>query len=54
LWNVGSREPSNELILDLAKLFASPVDVVIIRLDEIDMSLKSVVSGNSSNTDRSS
>jgi hypothetical protein len=54
-WNVASREPSNDLILDLARSFrvpASPVDVLIVGLEEIDMSFKSVVTGNSSNSDR--
>jgi endonuclease/exonuclease/phosphatase family metal-dependent hydrolase len=54
-WNVASRDPSNDLILDLANCFrvpVAPVDMVVIALEEIDMSFKSVVTGNSSACDR--
>jgi endonuclease/exonuclease/phosphatase family metal-dependent hydrolase len=54
-WNVANRNPSNDLILDLAKCFrvpAAPVDMVVIALEEIDMSFKSVVTGSSSAGDR--
>jgi hypothetical protein len=54
-WNVASREPPKELVLDLAKAFRMPssaVDIVVIGLEETDMSFKSVVTGNSSSAER--
>jgi endonuclease/exonuclease/phosphatase family metal-dependent hydrolase len=54
-WNVASRDPSNDLIVDLSKVFRVPAasaDIVIIGFEEIDMSFKSVVTGSSSASDR--
>jgi endonuclease/exonuclease/phosphatase family metal-dependent hydrolase len=54
-WNVASRDPSNDLIRDLSRIFRVPaasVDIIIIGFEEIDMSFKSVVTGSSSASDR--
>ncbi|KAH0795732.1 Endonuclease/Exonuclease/phosphatase family protein [Histomonas meleagridis] len=53
-WNVASNEANDSVLDDLTKVFHSPTlpsDVVIIALEEIDMSFKSVVTGNSDNTE---
>ena len=49
-WNVASKEPTSEVLDDLSKIFNTPVapaDVVIVALEEIDMSVKSIMTGNS-------
>lgn len=54
-WNVASNEATNDVIDDLVKVFRVPsgqADVVVIALEEIDMSFKSVVTGNSINAER--
>ncbi|KAH0788230.1 Endonuclease/Exonuclease/phosphatase family protein [Histomonas meleagridis] len=54
-WNVGSREPNSEVLSDLSRIFRAPAsqaDIVVVALEEIDMSFKSVVTGNSSNSDK--
>lgn len=53
-WNVGSKEPKEEeaILDDLSKIFSvpyAPADLVVVALEEIDMSVKSVVTGNSAN-----
>lgn len=53
-WNVGSKEPKEEeaILDDLSKIFSVPyasADFVVVALEEIDMSVKSVVTGNSAN-----
>ncbi|OHT16582.1 Endonuclease/Exonuclease/phosphatase family protein [Tritrichomonas foetus] len=48
-WNVASGEPDSTVIPYLNRIFsvpASSTDIVIIALEEIDMSMKSVVTGN--------
>ncbi|KAH0795192.1 Endonuclease/Exonuclease/phosphatase family protein [Histomonas meleagridis] len=53
-WNVASNEANDSVLTDLTKVFYTPSsasDIVIIALQEIDMSFKSVVTGNSSVTE---
>jgi endonuclease/exonuclease/phosphatase family metal-dependent hydrolase len=54
-WNVGNHDPTNDLVVDLAKCFrvpAAPVDMVLIALEEIDMSFKSIMTGSSAACER--
>lgn len=53
-WNVASNGATNDVLDDLVKVFRVPsgqADVVVIALEEIDMSFKSVVTGNSTNAE---
>ena len=52
-WNVASGEPNDQIVPYLKKVFNVPAaanDIIIIALQEIDMSMKSVVTGNSKAT----
>ncbi|OHS99993.1 Endonuclease/Exonuclease/phosphatase family protein [Tritrichomonas foetus] len=54
-WNVASKSPTSEVLDDLSKIFSTPVapaDIVVIALEEIEMSVKSVVTGNSHNCEK--
>ena len=54
-WNVASREPTVDVVPDMARAFRVPAanaDIIIIGLEEIDMSFKSMVTGNSSACDK--
>ena len=52
-WNVASRKASNEVLSDLIKVFHVPAalnDLIFIAFEEIDMSMKSVVTGSTNAT----
>lgn len=54
-WNVASREPNQDVLNDLSKVFRVPAassDIIVIAFEEIEMSMKSVVTGSSHLTDR--
>lgn len=54
-WNVASREPTVDVVPDMARAFRVPAasaDIIVIGLEEIDMSFKSMVTGNSSACDK--
>lgn len=56
-WNVGSKDPKDKepILDDLSKIFSVPftsADVVCVALEEMDMSVKSVVTGNSATIEK--
>lgn len=54
-WNVASHQPNEKVLNDLAQSFVLPIsaaDVVVIAFEEIDMSVKSVVTGNTHASDK--
>ncbi|EAX91591.1 Endonuclease/Exonuclease/phosphatase family protein [Trichomonas vaginalis G3] len=54
-WNVAGKKPKEEVLADIMRCFKVPTavsDIIVIAFQEIDMSVKSVVTGSSNVSDR--
>ena len=54
-WNVAGHRPQEDVLSDIVRTFkvpTAPSDIIIIAFQEIDMSVKSVVTGNSGLSDK--
>lgn len=54
-WNVAGKKPKEEVLADIMRSFKVPTalsDIIVIAFQEIDMSVKSVVTGNSNISDK--
>lgn len=54
-WNVAGHKPTEDVLADIVKCFkvpTAPSDIIIIAFQEIDMGVKSVVTGNSNLSDK--
>ena len=54
-WNVAGHRPKEDVLTDIVRCFKVPIapsDIIIIAFQEIDMGMKSVVTGNSNLSDK--